>query len=125
MDRLEPVRQLREQYEAAPDDAERLRAEYHREVVKLHRSGMSLREITALRHFSAHAMRACDEGTQPADQNLVKVVKRDAFGFSNFENCWRGCSTGASRPSRSRSGSRGVAGRASPRLLRTLGPRDR
>jgi len=45
MDRLERVRQLREQYEGALDDAERHRAEYHREVVKLHRSGMSLREI--------------------------------------------------------------------------------
>jgi len=45
MDRLERVRQLRERYEGALDDAEGLRAEYHREVVKLHRSGMSLREI--------------------------------------------------------------------------------
>lgn len=45
MDRLEQIRELRDAYELALDDAERLRDEYHREIVKLHRSGMSLREI--------------------------------------------------------------------------------
>lgn len=45
MDRLGRIRELRDAYESALDDAERLRDEYHREIVKLHRSGMSLREI--------------------------------------------------------------------------------
>jgi hypothetical protein len=45
MDKLERIRQQRDEYESALDDAERLRDEYHREIVKLHRSGMSLREI--------------------------------------------------------------------------------
>lgn len=45
MDRFERVRRLRDEYEAALDEAERLRAQYHREVVKLYRSGVSLREI--------------------------------------------------------------------------------
>jgi cytochrome c oxidase subunit 2 len=45
MDKLERIRDMRDGYEAALDDAARLRDEYHREVVKLHRSGVSLREI--------------------------------------------------------------------------------
>ena len=45
MDKLERIRERRDEYESAMDDAERLRDEYHREIVKLHRSGMSLREI--------------------------------------------------------------------------------
>jgi hypothetical protein len=45
MDRLERIRQRRDEYESTLDEAERLRDEYHREIVKLHRSGMSLREI--------------------------------------------------------------------------------
>ena len=45
MDKLERIRQRRDDYESAMDEAERLRDEYHREIVKLHRSGMSLREI--------------------------------------------------------------------------------
>lgn len=45
MDRLERIRRLRDSYESALDDAERIRDECHREIVKLHRSGMSLREI--------------------------------------------------------------------------------
>lgn len=45
MDRLKRIQELRDSYESALDDAERLRDEYHREIVKLHRSGVSLREI--------------------------------------------------------------------------------
>jgi hypothetical protein len=45
MDAYDRIRRLRDEYEAALDDAERLRDAYHREVVKLHRSGVSLREI--------------------------------------------------------------------------------
>jgi len=45
MDRVERIRRLRDKYEAALDEADRLRADYHREILKLHRSGMSLREI--------------------------------------------------------------------------------
>jgi hypothetical protein len=45
MDKFDRVREVRDQYENALDEAEKLRAEYHREVLKLHRSGMSLREI--------------------------------------------------------------------------------
>lgn len=45
MDSYERIRQLRDDYELALDEAQRLRERYHREVVKLHRSGMSLREI--------------------------------------------------------------------------------
>jgi hypothetical protein len=36
---------MRDEYEAALDGAARLRNQYHREIVKLHRSGLSLREI--------------------------------------------------------------------------------
>ena len=45
MDSLERIRRLRDDYESSLDEAERLREEYHRAIVKLHRSGMSLREI--------------------------------------------------------------------------------
>ncbi|SRR5581483_8224582 len=45
MDRLRRIQELRDAYESALDDAERLRDEYHREIVKLHRSGASLRDI--------------------------------------------------------------------------------
>jgi hypothetical protein len=43
--KLERLRDLRDEYEAALDGAARLRDQYHREIVKLHRSGLSLREI--------------------------------------------------------------------------------
>ena len=45
MDRFEKIRQLRDEHEGALDEAARLRDSYHREIVKLHRSGLSLREI--------------------------------------------------------------------------------
>jgi DNA-binding CsgD family transcriptional regulator len=45
MDRFERIQRRRDEYESALDEADRLRDEYHREIVKLHRSGVSLREI--------------------------------------------------------------------------------
>jgi hypothetical protein len=45
VDAYERIRRLRDEYEAALDEAERLREAYHREIVKLYRSGASLREI--------------------------------------------------------------------------------
>ncbi len=45
MDTFERVKRAREEYESAMDEAETLRAAYHREVVKLHRSGTSRRDI--------------------------------------------------------------------------------
>lgn len=45
MGAYERIRRLRDEYEGALDEAERLRDAYHREVLKLHRSGASLREI--------------------------------------------------------------------------------
>lgn len=45
MDRFGRAHQLRDDYESSLDEAEKLRARYHREVLKLHRSGLSLREI--------------------------------------------------------------------------------
>jgi hypothetical protein len=45
MDNFEKIKQLRDEHESALDEAARLRDAYHREIVKLHRSGLSLREI--------------------------------------------------------------------------------
>ncbi|HXF37235.1 MAG TPA: hypothetical protein VNO17_08655 [Actinomycetota bacterium] len=45
MDRYERIRQLRDEYESALDEAERLRQRYHSEIRKLHRAGASLRDI--------------------------------------------------------------------------------
>src|SRR5947209_7450705 len=45
MDRVDEARRLREEYEAALDEAEARRSDYHRAVLKLNRSGMPLREI--------------------------------------------------------------------------------
>jgi transcriptional regulator with XRE-family HTH domain len=45
MDRVDEARRLREEYEAALDEAEAKRSDYHRAVLKLNRSGMPLREI--------------------------------------------------------------------------------
>lgn len=45
MDSNERIRQLRDEYDSALDEAERVRQRYHREIMKLHRSGASLREI--------------------------------------------------------------------------------
>lgn len=45
MDSLEETRRLREEYEASLEEARETRAQYHRAVVKLYRSGMPLRQI--------------------------------------------------------------------------------
>jgi hypothetical protein len=45
MDSFDRIRQLRDTYESALDEAEVARAEYHRAILKAHRSGVSLREI--------------------------------------------------------------------------------
>jgi hypothetical protein len=45
VDEFGRIRRLRGEYEAALDEAEAFRERYHREIVKLHRSGRSLREI--------------------------------------------------------------------------------
>ncbi len=42
---MDEVLELREEYEAALDEAEAKRAAYHRAVVKLHLSGLPLRDI--------------------------------------------------------------------------------
>ncbi len=57
MDALEQIRRLRDEYEAALDEAERARRAYHRGIVELHRSGVSLREIAeglGLSHQRVH-----------------------------------------------------------------------
>jgi hypothetical protein len=57
MEGIEEARQLREQYEAATDEAEARRAAYHRAVQKLHMSGVPLREIAealGLSHQRVH-----------------------------------------------------------------------
>jgi hypothetical protein len=74
MDRFERVRAQRDEYEAALDEAEKLRAAYHREVVKLHRSGVSLREIAeqlGISHQRVHQI----VGTEaPAPRRGRRVV---------------------------------------------------
>lgn len=45
MDRLEPIRALRDVYEEALEHADEKRRDYHREVKKLHHAGVPLREI--------------------------------------------------------------------------------
>lgn len=64
MDRLERARGLREEYESALDEAERRRAAYHHEIIKLHRSGMSLRQIA--------------EGLQISHQRVHQIVNGSA-----------------------------------------------
>lgn len=69
MDRFEPIRRLRDEYESALDQAERVRDEYHRQIVKLHRSGMSLREIAeglGISHQRVHQIVSPhEEGSRP------------------------------------------------------------
>ena len=45
MEPTEEARRLRDEYEAAMDQAQGKRTEYHRAVTELHRSGMPMREI--------------------------------------------------------------------------------
>ena len=69
MDGFERVRRLREDYESALDEAEKHRADYHREIVKLHRSGMSLREIAdqlGISHQRVHQIVGVAEERSPS-----------------------------------------------------------
>ena len=69
MDKLDRIRGLRDAYESSLDEAERLRDQYHREIVKLHRSGMSLREIAdglGISHQRVHQIVTPHEDRPPA-----------------------------------------------------------
>jgi transcriptional regulator with XRE-family HTH domain len=64
MDKVERAKELRDEYESALDEADRRRAAYHREVLKLHRSGMSLREIAeelGISHQRVHQIVGAEE----------------------------------------------------------------
>src|SRR6266480_3116674 len=64
MDKVERAKELRDEYEAALDEADRRRAAYHREVLKLNRSGMSLREIAeelGISHQRVHQIVGAEE----------------------------------------------------------------
>lgn len=72
---LDRVRELRERYEASLDEAQHLREEYHREIVKLHRSGMTLREIAdglGVSHQRVHQI--VSPTAPPADRRGRKGV---------------------------------------------------
>jgi hypothetical protein len=74
-DKLERLREMRDEYESALDDAARLREEYHREVVKLHRSGVSLREIAdalGISHQRVHQI------VSPRDEGHDRPTRRKA-----------------------------------------------
>lgn len=77
MDRFEKIKQLRETYESALDDAERARDEYHREIVKLHRSGASLREIAeglGVSHQRVHQIVSPREETKPGRKGRGQAI---------------------------------------------------
>jgi hypothetical protein len=77
MDRLERIRQRRDEYESTLDEAERLRDEYHREIVKLHRSGVSLREIAeglGISHQRVHQIVAPLEERSGARRGRAKAA---------------------------------------------------
>ncbi len=77
MDRLGRIQELRDAYESALDDAERLRDEYHREIVKLHRSGLSLRDIAdslGISHQRVHQIVA------PHETPRARKPRRAAVG---------------------------------------------
>lgn len=48
MDKIERVRRLREEYEIALEHADEKRSEYHREIKKIHLSGIPFREIAEM-----------------------------------------------------------------------------
>ena len=82
MDKLERIRQRRDDYESAMDEAERLRDEYHREIVKLHRSGMSLREIAeglGMSHQRVHQIVSPHE-----ERASGRKVRRGAAGAAGL-----------------------------------------
>lgn len=71
---MERARQLREEYESALDEAERQRARYHREILKLHRSGMSLREIAeqlGISHQRVHQIVGVAEEPRRRGRSIV------------------------------------------------------
>jgi DNA-binding CsgD family transcriptional regulator len=77
MDSFERIQRLRDAYESALDEAERLRDDYHREIVKLHRSGMSLREIAeglGLSHQRVHQI------VSPHEEKPRSKARRAAAG---------------------------------------------
>jgi hypothetical protein len=77
MDRIEETRQLREEYEAALDEAETRRAEYHRAVLKLHRSGMPLRQIAealGISHQRVHQIVTGEAAPKPKRRGRAGVV---------------------------------------------------
>jgi hypothetical protein len=76
MDRFEKIKQLRDEHETALDEADRLRDAYHREIVKLHRSGLSLREIAdelGISHQRVHQIVAPHE-EEPRSRSKRGVV---------------------------------------------------
>ena len=95
MDRSDHVRELRDRYEDALDEAEKLRAEYHREVLKLHRSGMSLREIAeqlGISHQRVHQIVGVAEpGSKPKGWKratggvaIVAALLASGFGIATL-----------------------------------------
>nr|MBA3690480.1 hypothetical protein [Actinomycetota bacterium] len=77
MDRFERIQRQRDEYEAAQDEAERLRDDYHREIVKLHRSGMSLREIAeglGISHQRVHQIVTPFEETSGSRSNKRRAT---------------------------------------------------
>lgn len=76
MDRIERARRLRDEYEAALDQAERRRAEYRREIVELHRSGMSLRDIAERLGISHQRVHQIVGGEETRKQRRSRRVGR-------------------------------------------------
>ena len=77
MDSYERIRQLRDDYESALDEAERLRVAYHREIVKLHRSGASLREIAdglGMSHQRVHQIVSPHEDKQRSRKKTTVIA---------------------------------------------------
>src|SRR2546425_5523434 len=65
MDRYEEIRDLRDQYESALDEADARRSEYHRAIRKLHASGVPLREIAENLGVSHQRIHQIVGGEQP------------------------------------------------------------
>jgi len=69
---------MRDEYETALDGAARLRDDYHREIIKLHRSGVSLREIAevlGISHQRVHQIVSPpDQATAPRRKATSAIV---------------------------------------------------